>query len=304
MATSSTAQRRNGSPAKQPKGTTQWPPSQPPAIALLIYPLTLFVGSLYSIISPTARPSNLTSDQMTTPLATAAASDTSTTTPSPAPVNYFARKDNVFNVYFVKVGWAWTTFAFLSLLLLQPFYHKSSNLHVRARRTLQALLRYAIVTASWYVMTQWFFGPSIIDRTFTLTGGKCESLNPAGALEELKLVVTAAACKDAGGTWRGGHDISGHVFMLVLASAFLAFEALGAMSPGGSALAEVKEKQDNGETSTERAETPDCPVRIWMLRFVWAVTLLSWWMMFMTAIWFHTLLEKVDSNTFFSLFLS
>lgn len=251
------------------------------------------MGSLYSIISPTARPSK-TSDQ-TTPLT---ASDTST--PSHPPVNYFARKDNMFNVYFVKVGWAWTTLAFVSLLLTQPLHTNSSSLHLRGRRTLQALLRYAIVTVSWIVTTQWFFGPAIIDRTFTLTGGKCENLNPAGAsagaLEELKLVVTATACKAAGGTWRGGHDVSGHVFMLVLASAFLAFEALGASSPGSSATADVKEKQDNGETSTERAETKDCPVRIWALRFVWAVTLLSWWMLFMTAIWFHTWWEKVKTQ--------
>ncbi|KAL1971152.1 hypothetical protein VTN77DRAFT_103 [Rasamsonia byssochlamydoides] len=293
MATSSTAPRRNGSPVK-PKGS-------PPAIALLVYPLTLFMGSLYSIISPTARPPRTSSDHQTTPLAPTIASDINLPpTPSPTPVNYFARKDNIFNVYFVKVGWAWTTLAFLSLLLTQPVY-TNAHPNLRARRIAQALLRYAIVTVSWFLITQWFFGPAIIDRTFTLTGGKCEDLNPAGgagasagALQELKVVVTAAACKAAGGAWRGGHDVSGHVFMLVLATAFLGFEALGASSSstGSSAVADVKEKQ---ESPTERAEVVvDSPVRVWALRFVWAVTLLSWWMLFMTAIWFHTWMEKVS----------
>jgi hypothetical protein len=307
MATSPTPQRRNVSPVKS-KGTTQLP-SHPPVIALIVYPLTLLLGSLYSIISPTARQSRAFGQ--TTPLAPTIASDINlppTSSPSPSPVNYFARKDNIFNVYFVKVGWAWTTLAFLSLLLTQPLYTNSCPPNLRLRRITQALLRYAIVTVSWFLMTQWFFGPAVIDRTFTLTGGKCEHLDPAAAsdgLEVLKVVVTAAACKTAGGAWHGGHDVSGHVFMLVLSSAFLAFEALGAMSssPGSRAAADVvKEKQDpdHGESPAERGEVVDSRVRIWVMRFVWAVALLSWWMLFMTAIWFHTWLEKVRNYIFVS----
>ena len=38
--------------------------------------------------------------------------------------------------------------------------------------------------------------------------------------------VTSQACKQIGGVWKGGHDISGHVFILVLGSASLMAELL------------------------------------------------------------------------------
>lgn len=286
MATS-TAGRRTGSPVQTRRVL-------PPATFLIIYPLTLVVGSLYSVISPTARDASLLTPTIATDINVPPAP-----TPPASPVNYFARKGNVFNLYFVKVGWAWTTLAFLALLLTQPYYTLAPGLAIRRRRTGQALLRYAIVTFAWFLTTQWFFGPAIIDRTFLLTGGKCERLPPLGATadgwEELKVVVTAAACKAVGGAWNGGYDVSGHVFMLVLASAFLAFEAFGATrSPanhcGG---AEAKKKNDHVDDVAHRLDVTDSLIRLWAIRFVWLVTLLSWWMLFMTAIWFHTWIEKV-----------
>lgn len=136
-----------------------------------------------------------------------------------------------------------------------------------------------------------------------LTGGKCEALAPAVAggvaadsWEELKLVLTATACKAAGGAWRGGHDVSGHVFMLVLGSAFLGFEALGSSrSYRNVAGSEAKAKDDSDDESTAEEEGEDS-VPIFARRFAWAVAGLSWWMLFMTAIWFHTWLEKVRSS--------
>jgi hypothetical protein len=220
-------------------------------------------------------------------------------------VNYFARKNNIFNLYFVKIGWVWITFAFFALLLTQPYFTKAPS-GLRGKRSAQALLRYSIVTLAWFLTTQWFLGPAIIDRAFVLTGGKCESLTPLAAAaggglavdswEEIKLIFTAAACKAAGGAWRGGHDVSGHVFMLVLGSAFLGFEALGAsrsyLNVAGS---EAKAKDDSEDDSTADGEEDDNDdsVPIFARRFAWGVAGLSWWMLFMTAIWFHTWLEKV-----------
>ena len=43
-------------------------------------------------------------------------------------------------------------------------------------------------------------------------------------------------------------------------------------------------KDDDGEDG----------LQVWALRFVLGVTGLGWWMLFMTAIWFHTWLEKVS----------
>ncbi|CRG85812.1 FIT family protein scs3 [Talaromyces islandicus] len=289
MATSS----RSVSPA-QSRATRR----APPAIALIIYPITLIVGSIYSVISPTARPSRKGPD-------TGINVSSSDGSGNSSPANYFARKNNIFNLYFVKVGWVWITFAFLGLLLTQPYFTKASSSGLRGKRSAQAFLRYSVVTLAWFLTTQWFFGPAIIDRAFVLTGGKCEVLTPAttaaaggvaaDSWEEIKLILTGAACKAAGGAWRGGHDVSGHVFMLVLGSAFLGFETLGASRYLNIAEPEAKAKDDSDDESTAADdEDSDDSLPVFARRFAWAVIGLSWWMLFMTAIWFHTWLEKLS----------
>jgi hypothetical protein len=228
----------------------------------------------------------------------------------PNPVNYFARKDNIFNLYFVKVGWLWTTLAFVSLLVSQPAYTAPSA-H-QPRRLAQAALRYSLATLVWYLTTQWFFGPPIIDRSFVITGGKCERVvaetsgNPAEAVAQagsvsagLEKMFTAAACKAAGGSWTGGHDVSGHVFMLVLATSMLVFEAVGAMravsvgAEGDKKVDGEVDGQSEGEKVQVQSEEEGNWMRTWSLRLVGAVVGLGWWMLFMTSIWFHTWLEKV-----------
>ncbi|KAJ5774402.1 Fat storage-inducing transmembrane protein [Penicillium paradoxum] len=286
-------------------------PAVPPAAVLLIYPATLLLGSLFSIISPTARSSRDLSGpsiHSTSPLAPSLAADLHL---SESPVNYFARKNNVFNIYFVKIGWLWTTAAFVSLLIFQPLYApsqtSSSHQATRFRRTLQAILRYALVTTVWYLATQWFFGPAIIDRGFVATGGKCEqAFEEVGRMaaghgdpSDLETLFTATTCKAAGGAWQGGHDISGHVLMLVLATGLLTFEAVGAsapaflshFSPPGDAGRERKASDADSTPAVGLAE-PNGFAKTWSLRLVWAVVGLDWWMLFMTAIWFHTWLEK------------
>ncbi|KAJ5183512.1 Fat storage-inducing transmembrane protein [Penicillium capsulatum] len=283
----------------------------PSPVVLAVYPLTLLLGSMFSAISPTARPSKPADSQSSGALAPSLAADLHL---SESPVNYFARKNNIFNLYFVKIGWLWTTAAFASLLLTQPAYHfLSSRLspqqqQTRFRRCLQAFLRYVLATTTWYLMTQWFFGPAIIDRSFVVTGGKCEEVlteigkaaADANASPRLETLFTAAACKTAGGAWRGGHDISGHVFMLVLATAILAFEAIGAGALGSFPHAVYTEGEVGRERKPSDPENPRTSekdhasggLKTWSLRLVWGVVGLGWWMLFMTAIWFHTWLEK------------
>ncbi|KAL1883599.1 hypothetical protein Plec18167_002606 [Paecilomyces lecythidis] len=289
MASPATSARRNGSPsATALRGSS--PVSQPPGLILLVYPITLIVGALYKTISPTARDASIEK-----PLAPTLASDLNVPQHTSS-VNYFARKNNIFNLYFVKIGWLWTTLAFVALLLTQPAY---TNSRARGRKTVQALARYGIVTLAWILTTQWFFGPAIVDRSFVLTGGRCEDVRPrtpGDPASELNAVFTAAACKAAGGAWRGGHDVSGHVFMLVLASAFLVFEVWGASKAESGTIVEgSKAKQDTEEPSEqETGVNSDDPIKVWGLRFACGVAGLSWWMLFMTAIWFHTWLEKIS----------
>ncbi|KAJ5690955.1 hypothetical protein N7488_011690 [Penicillium malachiteum] len=286
-------------------------PARPPPspTILLVYPATLLLGSLFSAISPTARSSTSQSGSPASPLAPSLAADLHM---SESPVNYFARKNNIFNLYFVKIGWLWTTVAFASLLLAQPAYRFYSSLspsqqQTRIRRSLQAVLRYVLATTVWYLMTQWFFGPAIIDRSFVMTGGKCqEILRQTGKAsphmstpDQLAVLLSATTCKAAGGAWRGGHDISGHVFMLVLATAMLTFEAIGvgAFSFGSrieGVCARERKASDPDHDAVRSAEQDGLSglAVTWSLRLVWGVVGLGWWMLFMTAIWFHTWLEK------------
>lgn len=136
-------------------------------------------------------------------------------------------------------------------------------------------------------------------------GGKCEALPAelsAKGAADVSNIATAFACKTIGGTWKGGHDVSGHVFMLVLASAFLYFElhlsdthsSHPSISPSAAAAVAAdttaEEKRALGGWESEKSAS----VRLWSRRFVWAVIGLDLFMLMMTAIWFHTWAEKVS----------
>ncbi|KAF7197200.1 FIT family protein scs3 [Pseudocercospora fuligena] len=272
-----------------PSGSPFLPTSLEAAL-LAIYPATLLLGSLFSTLHPASRNA--------TYLPNAQSYD-----PQNAP-SYFAKKSNVFNVWFVKIGWFWITLAFTLLI----FSHSSLGPPLRpqlTRRRIQAILRYTCVTAIWIFVTQWFFGPAIIDRSFRWTGGKCnqvlsDSLDEKMERGDVKEVFSHAACKAVNGQWIGGHDISGHVFLLILGSAMLWLELLPAvlrteglrekrriMTPDGltrSASFEV----DSRSTHTNARDELGFGIKAAL-----GVAFLSWWMLLMTAAYFHTWFEKV-----------
>ncbi|KAH0541341.1 hypothetical protein FGG08_004179 [Glutinoglossum americanum] len=177
-----------------------------------VYLATLVIGSLFSLLDPSAR---------------AAPYNASTQShPSHLAPSYFAQKHNLFNLLFVKIGWFWTSLAFLIFI----FSHTSvapPGAAILAPKRMRAVLRWLLVTSWWIVVTQWFFGPPLMDRAFTLTGGKCvlETTHLDLASDKLQL-FSSAACKITGGKWRGGYDLSGHVFLLVLAGSLLWLEVL------------------------------------------------------------------------------
>ena len=264
---------------------------RPSSYLLLVYPVILALGSLYSILSPVAAPP-------TEALAPGIASDLNA--PHLHESNYFAGKHNVVNIYFVKIGWFWTTLAFLLLQATTRPSPANAQKHY-----VQSALRYALVTFSWILTTQWFFGPPLIDRSFALTGGHCEpQLHNTTSLKEavdMTMITSGVVCKAAGGRWRGGYDISGHVFMLVLSSAFLLYElymsdrdsAHPSVSPRAAAalahdMTEEERKSVGGWETEWQAR-----VRIWTRYFVYTVVGMDFWMLMMTAIWFHTWLEKL-----------
>lgn len=270
------------------------------AAALLLYPIILTFGTLFSLLSPQVR---------NAPYFPAMQAHSQEPGLSPS---YFARKSNVFNVYFVKRGWAWMSLAFFVFIFTHPAVRTG-------QQKTRAMVRWGLVTTWWVLVTQWCFGPALIDRSFLFTGGKCELAEAkleAGAGVTGKDIFTAVACKTAGGKWRGGHDISGHVFLLVLGSYFLLQEvgwvylnhwkrgAAGGvvelrdersiiMHDGAVKSATVEGERDGsegGETARPRSAWDALALGG---KLAGGVFVLSLWMILMTAIFFHTWIEKL-----------
>lgn len=137
-----------------------------------------------------------------------------------------------------------------------------------------------------------------MDRGFKITGGACQLASAMEGTGGTTEFVTGQACKAVGGQWRGGHDISGHVFILVLGSLFLGLEALPALV-GAKGLRE--ERMVTGrDGSVGRAEREvmgegEGEEREWKTGIVVPLFVagLSGWMLLMTAAYFHTWFEKV-----------
>jgi len=109
-------------------------------------------------------------------------------------------------------------------------------------------LRYFVATSLWVFFASWFFGPPIMERTRHYTGAVClPSTSSIGGIT-LPGSVDAQFCyakrpltpqshpqlfqtghqivaAEHGGSlkanWRGGHDISGHTYILVLSAMYL-----------------------------------------------------------------------------------
>lgn len=167
------------------------------------------------------------------------------------PPSYFSDSHNLFNVYFVKLGWLWTTVAYVSLL----------------NGDKKSWLRYILSTAYWFCITQWLLGPSFIDRVFVATGGSCSS--------DI-LMQSQATCRQTGGQWIGGHDVSGHCVLLVHASLFLWEE--------------------------QRAILLKNNTKKYGLYIVYGFLALWWWMLCMTSTYFFHGQRELVSGTFFGMF--
>lgn len=271
--------------SSSPSRSSPYLPTPLECIALALFPAILLFGTLFSILSPTTR--HAPYDHVT---------QSHSQDPAVAP-SYFARKSNLFNVLFVKQGWAWLAAAFAAFL----FTHPST---ATATRRARAGIRWAVVTAWWFLVTQWCFGPAIIDRGFRWTGGKCEMAERELAMGDTSVgeMVTSVACKAAGGKWKGGHDISGHVFLLVLSSAFLMEEVGWAVlrwsnwGPDERAVV-MHDGAVNGAGVEAEATAGEGRGKAWLGlggKFAAAVMGLNLWMLLMTAIFFHTWFEKVS----------
>ncbi|KAH9060364.1 hypothetical protein EDB83DRAFT_2224293 [Lactarius deliciosus] len=156
-----------------------------------------------------------------------------------ADTHTFASKRSPLNLIFLKWAWAWSTAAFLVLLV-----PTTSSPH--PRRTLRRLLQWALATAAWYACATSFFGPGLLARLAALSGAECglhlgpglfvpipasfcaagQPVTRAAHPELFPLVLVFGPETDLDRPFvprlRRGHDVSGHVFLLTLAALFLA----------------------------------------------------------------------------------
>lgn len=122
----------------------------------------------------------------------------------PFPKSYFSRSDNLFNVYFVKIGWFWTLLFSVPYLALSSYTICCGDIK---RLYGNHLPRILIATMFWWGWTKAF---NVIETTF----GRCSTRG----------FDTKSSCLKAGHLWQG-FDISGHAFILIYSSLVLIEEA-------------------------------------------------------------------------------
>jgi hypothetical protein len=102
--------------------------------------------------------------------------------------SYLAQKNNVFNVYFVKYGWAWTTVACTPFVLMTSLAYTGLNWSVVKNH----VIRIGVATLAWYLATGFF------DHVDTVTG-RCVN----------KEILLKRDCK------KRNHEWHGFVFLLL-----------------------------------------------------------------------------------------
>lgn len=122
----------------------------------------------------------------------------------PFPKSYFSRSDNLFNQYFVKLGWMWTLLFSAPYLALSSYTICCGDIKRLYRNHFPRLL---IATVFWFGWTKMF---NVIETAF----GRCSTRG----------FETKSACLKAGHLWQG-FDISGHAFILIYSSLVLIEEA-------------------------------------------------------------------------------
>ena len=109
--------------------------------------------------------------------------------------NYFSDRRNIFNVYFIKLGWFWTSLVFGLRFAFSQEYRQVKN----TPRS-QKIVEYFLCTAVWWLLTTLF---SSID----FMTGTCTDSSFGSPRE----------CRHGGGIW-DSIDISGHAYLLIFSS--------------------------------------------------------------------------------------
>lgn len=122
----------------------------------------------------------------------------------PLPRSYLASSDNLFNRYFVKIGWGWTLLLLLPYVTMTSYTLCCGDYKKMLKRNLARIL---IATFMWFAWTKFF---NYVEYSY----GRCTT----------KTFMTKSSCLRAGHFWRG-FDISGHAFILIHSSLVLIEES-------------------------------------------------------------------------------
>ncbi|CCH45289.1 putative membrane protein [Wickerhamomyces ciferrii] len=194
--------------------------------------------------------------------------------------NYYTNKHNFLNVFFVKKGWFWTVITTLFIIIQHGKSIKNS------------LVRLGIQTIWWWFFTQWFFGVPLMDKVFVWTGGVCDyDFIQHGVLDGMG----SSICRQVKGHWKGGHDPSGHVFLLVLGSLTLWFEILSIDSWKEVQRFRLEFVRTESLLEKLKLVVNNSVILGGVLLWLW------WWMLLTTSIHFHSFLEQISGLIFGSL---
>lgn len=211
---------------------------------------------------------------------------------APYPKTYFARSDNLFNVYFVKMGWAWTLVFSAPLMFMTSYTLCCGN----AKRMFKHhFTRIIIATIFWFCWTKTF---NLIETTF----GRCNNRH----------YDRKSLCLKAGHFWNG-FDISGHAFILIYSSLILIEECRPII--GWELIKEhIRNEEYNRATKEKSLTNPlrnlkDNDIRVLKylyekytpiirLMFIGATVLQLLWdiMLVCTMLYYHKMIEKMISG--------
>ncbi|XP_058053509.1 acyl-coenzyme A diphosphatase FITM2 isoform X1 [Anopheles bellator] len=150
----------------------------------------------------------------------------------PYPKTYLARTDNLFNVYFVKMGWAWTLlFSFPYLAMTSVTLCCGDN----QRLLRNHLPRLGIASVVWFVWTKLF---NVIESSY----GRCS----------IRGFDSKTACLKAGHFWNG-FDISGHAFILIYSSLVLMEEARPII--GWESIKDLLRNEEHNRSSNDTSQS-------------------------------------------------
>lgn len=200
----------------------------------------------------------------------------------PFPRTYFARKENLFNQYFVKLGWAWTLFLTVPYTLMTSYIQCNGALK---KVFINHFSRILVATAFWYGLTKSF---NYLQTKF----GQCSDLS----------YLTKSTCRDEDEIWTG-FDISGHAFILIYSSLVLIEEARPICGWGDLCQNLQPDTDDESRKSEDLEEyttkglyrwykifTPIVQVNfvlMTMLQLLWDIMVLC------TMLYFHNMGEKL-----------